>query len=145
MKFVISPASPPTHGPARRPPSTVPIESRNRGSFSVLARAWPAQSMAIQTGIRTIASVLSRNLNALSTPKVIPSWSLVDEAVTLLLRAVGCGRGHRQHGPGRPGRAASATGGHGAGRAAPHHSRRQGREPRGGRGAERGAHGPSFA
>src|SRR2546430_1179884 len=70
MKFVMRPAMPPTHGPARRPPSTVPIESRKSGSFKVLAIACPAQSMAMQTGMSTIASVFILTLNALRMPKV---------------------------------------------------------------------------
>ena len=73
MKFVIRPAMPPTQGPARRPPNTVPIESRNRGSLRVLAIAWPAQSIAIQTGMRTMARVFILTLNALRMPKADPS------------------------------------------------------------------------
>ena len=72
MKFVMRPARPPTQGPARRPPSTVPIESRNSGNLRVLATAWPAQSIAIQTGMRTMARVFILTLNALRMPKADP-------------------------------------------------------------------------
>src|SRR5438270_3176318 len=134
MKLVIRPARPPTHGPARRPPRTVPIESRNSGSFNVVASAWPAQSMAMQTGMRTIASVFSLNLNASSTPKVKPllvPWS--PKASTLLLRGLDRGLRQHQHGPRRAGAPAAPARRYGGRRPPDDDSGRQGREP-GGRG-----------
>src|SRR5712692_7019642 len=64
MRLVMKPARPPTQGPARIPPRIVPIESRKRGSLRPVAIACPAQSIAMQTGMRTMPSVFSRNLKA---------------------------------------------------------------------------------
>src|SRR2546421_12215247 len=64
MKLATKPESAPTQGPARMPPRTVPIESRNTGRLSALSIERPAQLIPIQTGIRTMARVLSRTLKA---------------------------------------------------------------------------------
>src|SRR6266851_587081 len=128
MKFVMSPAMPPTHGPARRAPSTVPIESRNKFRWSVLATACPAQSMAIQTGMRTMARVFILTLNALRMPKADPSYKAPygsvlirrPDAAPCQLRGTAQNRrrGHcrgawqHQHGPGRAGARAAEARGH---------------------------------
>jgi hypothetical protein len=52
------------------------MESRNRGSLSVVAIAWPAQLMAMQTGIRTMASVFILSLKADSQLKLRPSLEI---------------------------------------------------------------------
>src|SRR5438105_12437835 len=76
MRLVMKPAMPPTQGPARMPPRMVPIESRNSGSFKLVAIAWHTQSIAMHTGISTIPSVLNRSLKAFSKPIAIPAESI---------------------------------------------------------------------
>src|ERR1700730_8713077 len=120
MKVTIKPEMPPTQGPARIPPSTVPIESRKSGSLRVLAIAWPTQSIAMQTGMRTMARVFILTLNALRTPTtgppsdesgkvvsgqfIVPPKASRQQALLRMTISQGGPRrsaGEHQHGPGR--------------------------------------------